>query len=667
MDTSNNNNNLKTAARCNSPPYGKDFKGRIPTGRFGNGKVPSDLLLEELGIKEFLPAYLDPNLRLSDLATGVCFASGGCQIRSFDITSCAISLSGQLDMFKEYIVKLKGLVGEDTTNFILGNSLFFVVLGSNDVSNAYFLTHLRELQYDVPAYAELMVNSASNFFKEIYQLGARRIAVFSAPPIGCVPFHRTLTGGIARKCVQKYNNAVVLFNDKLSKEIDSLNQNLPDSRIVYFDVYNPLLDIIVNYQKYGYKVGDRGCCGTGKLEVALLCNHLEPTCPNVLDYVFWDSFHPTESVYKKLVPPILQKYIHQFDSPVASLLRFIVIFALWYRTNALLKLPPNVSAPAVLAFGDSIVDSGNNNDIKTLVKCNFPPYGKDFQGGNPTGRFCNGKIPTDIIVEELGIKEYLPAYLDPNLKSSDLVTGVCFASGASGYDPLTPEIASVISLSTQLDMFKEYIGKLKGIVGENRTNFILANSLYVVVAGSDDIANTYFVAHARILQYDVPSYTDLMVNSASNFVKELYNLGARRVAVLSAPPIGCVPSQRTLAGGLRRQCSEKYNDAAKLFNSKLSKELDSLGHNSPNSRIVYIDVYNPLLDIIENYQKYGYKVVDTGCCGTGKLEVAVLCNPLDATCSNASEYVFWDSYHPTERVYRKIVNYVLEKYTSRLF
>lgn len=59
--------------------------------------------------------------------------------------------------------------------------------------------------------------------------------------------------------------------------------------------------------------------------------------------------------------------------------------------------------------------------------------------------------------------------------------------------------------------------------------------------------------------------------------------------------------------------------------------------------------------------------MDRGCCGTGKLEVAVLCNPLDATCSNASEYVFWDSYHPTEGVYRKLVNYVLEKYIDRLF
>ncbi|ESW06604.1 hypothetical protein PHAVU_010G061300 [Phaseolus vulgaris] len=96
---------------------------------------------------------------------------------------------------------------------------------------------------------------------------------------------------------------------------------------------------------------------------------------------------------------------------------------------------------------------------------------------------------------------------------------------------------------------------------------------------------------------------------------------------------------RTLAGGLVRGCSKKYNYAAKLFNSKLSKELDSL-HNSSKSRIVYIDVYNPILDIIQNYQNYGFKVMDRDYCGTGKLEVAVLCNPLDATCSNASECVY---------------------------
>jgi hypothetical protein len=66
-----------------------------------------------------------------------------------------------------------------------------------------------------------------------------------------------------------------------------------------------------------------------------------------------------------------------------------------------------------------------------------------------------------------------------------------------------------------------------------------------------------------------------------------------------------VPFQKTILGGVERKCAESYNDASKLFNTKLSNELASLNHNLPNSRMVYLDVYNPLLDIIVNYQNYG--------------------------------------------------------------
>lgn len=62
----------------------------------------------------------------------------------------------------------------------------------------------------------------------------------------------------------------------------------------------------------GYKVGDRGCCGTGIIEVVLLCNHLASTCSNDMEFVFWDSFHPTESVYKRLITPIIQRYVKDF-------------------------------------------------------------------------------------------------------------------------------------------------------------------------------------------------------------------------------------------------------------------------------------------------------------------------------------------------------------------
>lgn len=221
-------------------------------------------------------------------------------------------------------------------------------------------------------------------------------------------------------------------------------------------------------------------------------------------------------------------------------------------------------------------------------------------------------------------------------------------------------------MADQLNLFKEYIAKLKQLVGEEKKNFIIANSLYLVVAGSDDIANTYFVLGARKMQYDVPAYTDLMLNSATEFLKELYGLGARRIAVFGAPPIGCVPSQRTLAGGTETHCANEYNVAARLFNKKLSAELNTLRTSIPGGKFVYVDIYKPLLDLIDNPQKHGFKFADVGCCGTGNLEVAVLCNKwIPSTCTDASKYIFWDSYHPTEKASRALIIPLLPKYVNK--
>ncbi|PPD76173.1 hypothetical protein GOBAR_DD26920 [Gossypium barbadense] len=93
--------------------------------------------------------------------------------------------------------------------------------------------------------------------------------------------------------------------------------------------------------------------------------------------------------------------------------------------EAALVLPKNVTVTAVFVFGDSIVDPA----------------------------------------EEFGVKESVPAYLDPKTQLQDLLTGVSFASGAAGYDPLTAKTANVIAMSGQLELFKECIKKIKGAVG----------------------------------------------------------------------------------------------------------------------------------------------------------------------------------------------------------
>lgn len=50
--------------------------------------------------------------------------------------------------------------------------------------------------------------------------------------------------------------------------------------------------------------------------------------------------------------------------------------------------------------------------------------------------------------EAIGYTKVIPAFLDPNLKATDLLYGVSFASADSGYDDLTANLS--VSLSNIL-------------------------------------------------------------------------------------------------------------------------------------------------------------------------------------------------------------------------
>ncbi|XLR38975.1 hypothetical protein S83_023635 [Arachis hypogaea] len=121
--------------------------------------------------------------------------------------------------------------------------------------------------------------------------------------------------------------------------------------------------------------------------------------------------------------------------------------------------------PAIIVFGDSSVDSGNNNFIPTIARSNFEPYGRDFPDGNPTGRFSNGKIAPDFISEAFGLMPTVPAYLDPSYSISDFANGVCFASAGTGFDNATSNVVDVIPLWKEIEYYKEYQRKLRTYLG----------------------------------------------------------------------------------------------------------------------------------------------------------------------------------------------------------
>ena len=89
--------------------------------------------------------------------------------------------------------------------------------------------------------------------KDLHKLGARKIAVFNVAPLGSVPFARTIGGGVRRECAENINKAVQFFNEKLSSLIATLNRQLNDSnsKVILVDVYQPVLELVQNPNKYG--------------------------------------------------------------------------------------------------------------------------------------------------------------------------------------------------------------------------------------------------------------------------------------------------------------------------------------------------------------------------------------------------------------------------------
>lgn len=57
----------------------------------------------------------------------------------------------------------------------------------------------------------------------------------------------------------------------------------------------------------------------------------------------------------------------------------------------------------------------------------------------------------------------------------------------------------------------------------------------------------------------------------------------------------------------------------------------------------------------------GFEDAVTACCGTGFFEMSYLCDNVNPfTCSDANSYVFWDSFHPTEKTNQIVADRVVK-------
>nr|GME03564.1 GDSL esterase/lipase At2g24560-like [Ipomoea batatas] len=344
---------------------------------------------------------------------------------------------------------------------------------------------------------------------------------------------------------------------------------------------------------------------------------------------------------------------------------FIISVGLFHHAKTQSSSIPKFTS--ILVFGDSTVDTGNNNYIPTIFRANHPPYGLDYTNGIPTGRFSDGQLVPDVLAQLLGLKQKgVPPYLHPNISDAELRSGVSFASAGSGFDDLTTALSGAISMRKQMEYLKEYVKRVKKSVGEREGERIVKDGLVIVSGGTNDFVLNFYDVPTRRLEFSIGKYQDFLLEKLQAFVKELYDVGCRKIIVSGVPPIGCLPIQLTAKSPVLRNCVENENSDAQSYNAKLQNMLAALQETLPGSKLLYADTYTPLLNLINNPQENGFVETKKGCCGSGLVEVGPLCNTNSHVCTNPSEYVYFDSIHLTESAYLQITEYLIEDLLRKL-
>ncbi|KAK8976820.1 hypothetical protein V6N11_047588 [Hibiscus sabdariffa] len=131
----------------------------------------------------------------------------------------------------------------------------------------------------------------------LYKMDARKFVVSSVAKVGCIPFEID-THICAQDCADSLNNFAKLLNSKLKSLVGVLTNSLTGSLFVYVDNYAIIEDIINNSRSYGFENTDSACCKViGRHGGLIPCIAVSRVCPDRRKYVFWDPFHPTESVF----------------------------------------------------------------------------------------------------------------------------------------------------------------------------------------------------------------------------------------------------------------------------------------------------------------------------------------------------------------------------------
>uniref|UniRef100_A0A0D3EYW1 GDSL esterase/lipase n=1 Tax=Oryza barthii TaxID=65489 RepID=A0A0D3EYW1_9ORYZ len=122
----------------------------------------------------------------------------------------------------------------------------------------------------------------------------------------------------------------------------------------------------------------------------------------------------------------------------------------------------------------------------------------------------------------------------------------------------------------------------------------------------------------RLQLYSAEDYSDLLINHYSRQTLALYSVGLRKFLLDGVGPLGCLPSLRASGLGPQGQCVDQVNQMVGFFNQGLRSLVDKLNADHPDDMFIYGNTYDAVYDMINNPHKYGFRVMDSGCCVLGE-------------------------------------------------
>lgn len=266
----------------------------------------------------------------------------------------------------------------------------------------------------------------------------------------------------------------------------------------------------------------------------------------------------------------------------------------------------------VVAFGDSLTDTGNLLEVSTILNGIAPglfPVVLPQSGDYFQGRFSNGRVAVEVLADALL----------GTVGDGQALTLENYAYG--GAKTGTAGLLANTGLQSQLATFSS---RLQPGIGAD------GNALYFVWAGGNDLRD------AAAAPATAPAVIGQAIFNLQTTITTLYGLGARNFLLPNLPDLGLSPEAR-MAGPAGMFGGTLLSES---FNAALGQLYGTLPAFLPGAQLVTFDAMAVQRDITNNPGDYGMTNVENPCFAGG---VGVP----GPKCATPGSFLYWDTIHPT--------------------